>query len=295
MPKLVHKICGDIKAVRTELWRRLRGSRMLRRLSTSPLIGNWVRLVSYWMARLEQRVWCRVKGGIAAGLLFELSAGWEIAMWEGSYEREVQEIFKTHLSSVDVLYDVGANVGYFSCAAALLGAQVYAFEPNAVWAAILLQHARMNHLESAIELIPTAASSQKGTVFLFQPDECCGHPNSRVVEQDGGGCTQVDTTTLDDFVTSHPAPTVCKVDVEGYETEVLRVAEDLFSRVRPCLVCEIHDNRNEEFVGGWLARKGYARSLVPQVSGARIPGAPVRTTPKTHYVRTHGFGRTWRT
>jgi hypothetical protein len=49
-----------------------------------------------------------------------------------------------------------------------------------------------------------------------------------------------------------------KVDVEGAESEVLKGAEEIFERVRPRLICEVHDAANESFVVEWLSAKRYS-------------------------------------
>src|ERR1700723_2128789 len=114
--------------MKADIWLQLRKNPALRGLAEWPAIGSFIKRVSYWMAPREERTLCTVKSGIAAGLHFELSPRWNMAAWEGTYEQEVQDVLKKIITPGQVLYDIGAGVGYFACAAARLGATVYAFE-----------------------------------------------------------------------------------------------------------------------------------------------------------------------
>jgi FkbM family methyltransferase len=50
-------------------------------------------------------------------------------MAQGTFEPEETELIRTILKDVDVLINVGANVGYYCCHALSMGKAVVAFEP----------------------------------------------------------------------------------------------------------------------------------------------------------------------
>jgi hypothetical protein len=60
------------------------------------------------------------------------------------------------------------------------------------------------------------------------------------------------------FKQKNPPPDVLKIDVEGGESEVLKGAARLFEEIRPCLLCEVHDALNAEFIQAWLASRNYS-------------------------------------
>src|SRR5579862_7724955 len=52
--------------------------------------------------------------------------------WLGSYEHDKQSLFQKTVRTGDIVYDVGANAGFYSLLASVLvgeKGQVYAFEP----------------------------------------------------------------------------------------------------------------------------------------------------------------------
>ena len=93
--------------------------------------------------------------------------------WLGTYERELQEVFTAHVRPGDVVFDVGANVGFYSLLAArLVGpkGRVVAFEPAARNVALLEQHLRLNRVTNVIVIaarslkLPGAASWPRGRI-----------------------------------------------------------------------------------------------------------------------------------
>ena len=245
--------------MRERLWLGLRRSAFLRRLYAIPAFIVPLKRLSFLLLPSSGTRPLRIRSGLGKGLVFELNPRWETAMWEGCYEQAAQEYFQKQLKSGCIVYDVGANFGFYSLLAARQGAQVFAFEPDVQIAESLERHARMNSLNTRIEIIRAAVYSFSGSIAL-DPANCQrGHGNAHVgVAVDPSHPTvSVPCTTLDDFAREHVAPDVVKIDVEGAESEVLRGAERVFAESRPQLLCEVHDPVNASFVEAWLKDKGY--------------------------------------
>lgn len=240
--------------MREALWLYLRNSGLGQRLRAE---GRFARPLHGLACRFLPKV-CRVRSGPCRGLLLEPSPSWPTALWEGTYESEVQRAVEARLGPGTVFYDVGGGIGIYSLLAARQGAQVYVFEPLAENARRIVSHARRNSLESSIVLCPEAVYSRCGRLALAFTQRGSqlaprGHGGDR-----GGREREVPCVTLDEFSRTHRAPTLVKVDVEGGESEVLRGAGELFERVRPSLLCELHDAENARFVKEWLAARHYA-------------------------------------
>ena len=147
-----------------------------------------------------------------------------------------------------VVWDVGANVGLFSFAAAALGATVVAIEAD-LWLVQLLQRSsRLNHLP--VTAVPAAVTDQCGVTTLHVSAD---GRSSNSVHGEGPGQTIV-SITLDSLLDSFPAPSVIKVDVEGMEYNVLKGAKTVL-KANPTLFCEVSQHHEE--IGALLTEAGY--------------------------------------
>src|SRR5260370_13720390 len=82
----------------------------------------------------------------------------------------------------DVVIDIGANYGFFSCYAASKGARVYAFEPNPMIFEKLQRNIAANHFESLITSRPCALSDYSVEARLLRTDLLGGAMSTIVPE-----------------------------------------------------------------------------------------------------------------
>jgi FkbM family methyltransferase len=153
-----------------------------------------------------------------------------------------------------VVWDVGANMGLFSFAAAgLAGARgrVFAFEPDAVMARLLRRSARLNPGAAAVEVIPCAVAQEPGLAHfeIAQRSRASNALEGCQLSQ-GGGVRELETVvtvSLDWLTERLPAPDVVKIDVEGADLAVFRGARKMLEAKRPVLIFEsTPPNRDEE-------------------------------------------------
>ena len=136
-----------------------------------------------------------------------------------------------------VVVDVGANIGQFSAAILLFApeAAILAVEPDPD------VHARLaTHLATAqgvrTACVAAGAEERPSASATSRPAGDVDLAHGRASGYDLVGTVEVDVVTLDELTRHLPAVDLLKVDVEGYELEVLRGAQSLLRRTRFLLV-----------------------------------------------------------
>jgi N-acetylglucosaminyldiphosphoundecaprenol N-acetyl-beta-D-mannosaminyltransferase len=138
--------------------------------------------------------------------------------------------FYAHLIAPgSLVFDVGANVGNRVESFVALGATVVAVEPLTECADVLQR--RFGHTNTTV--IRMGLGAQAGTATLrtttastiasMSSDFIDGtRASGRFAEFDWAGARQVDVTTLDALIAQYGMPDFIKIDVEGFEPEILR-------------------------------------------------------------------------
>jgi FkbM family methyltransferase len=146
------------------------------------------------------------------------------------------------------VWDIGANVGLFSFAAASLGAHVLAVEADTWLANLMHRSALLNKLP--VTVLPAAVSDHQGISRLYLSEQ--GRASNSLC---GDGIAQtVIAVTLDALLDHFAAPQVLKIDVEGMEYAVLSGAQRVLA-ARPRIFCEVTDHH--EAVGRLLRDADY--------------------------------------
>ncbi len=142
-----------------------------------------------------------------------------------AFEPEEIRLFRWCLAHAAVCVDIGANIGLYSCIAASLSKHVISVEPLPTNLRYLYRNLQCNGYEDA-EVYPIGLSSHTGLITLygggtgasFIPGWAHTPTNWR---------TTVPVSTLDNLLGRRfeGAQLVIKIDVEGFEYEVLEGAE----------------------------------------------------------------------
>jgi FkbM family methyltransferase len=168
----------------------------------------------------------------------------------GVLEPEVQEALRRTVASGAVVYDVGANVGFFSLLSAKLagpGGRVEAFEPVPDNAAAIRANAALNGLET-IGVHQAAVSDRNGTARLCIPTESSwSHLTDRGQHPATESVIDVQLTVLDDQIDAGalPRPDVVKIDVEGFELQAINGLRRTLARHPVTIICELHGTNRE--------------------------------------------------
>jgi FkbM family methyltransferase len=196
-----------------------------------------------------------VRGGAAFGLRLStdhlpLDHIQGFGLVRGVLEPEVQEALRRTVSSGAVVFDVGANVGFFSLLSAKLAGptgRVEAFEPVPSNAAAIRANAALNGLET-ISVHQVAVSDRNGTGQVCIPVESSwAHLTDRGQHPATEEVIPVQLTVLDDQIETGllPRPDVVKIDVEGFELQVLNGLRRTLARDSVTIICELHDTNRE--------------------------------------------------
>ena len=162
-----------------------------------------------------------------------------------------------------MIWDIGANVGLFSFAAAAragsLG-KVLAIEPDP-WLAMLLRRSAMTHVANAapVEVFSVAAGDSVGTAefHIARRGRSSNFVSGFGVTQSGGSRNSfpVMTVTLDWLAERWDKPSVIKIDVEGMDHLVLRGAGNMLA-AKPTLIMEVTQSNAAEIIRT-LGTRGY--------------------------------------
>lgn len=167
--------------------------------------------------------WQIYKGPQAASLGFRLIGN--KSMRNGQFEPEETQIVGQILPSVEIVINVGANIGYYCCIALSQEKYVVAFEPINLNLRYLLRNIKANSWGSCIEIYPMALSDKVGIIEIYG----CGPVASLVKGWAGMSeryVTLVPSTTLDNALGARFQGKRCLfvVDIEGSEQLMLEGA-----------------------------------------------------------------------
>jgi FkbM family methyltransferase len=157
----------------------------------------------------------------------------------GTYEKGMLHFLDENLKNGDVFIDVGANIGLLSIHAAIsVGdkGKVLAFEAHPETANILEFNKELNQKDN-IQIYPIALGSEKGKAMIFNDSELNRGGASMVRGQSKIG-VEVDVERLDDMLDTSIIPKIIKIDVEGFEMNVLKGAVRTIQETKPILLIE---------------------------------------------------------
>ena len=166
-----------------------------------------------------------------------------LSYWLGVYEKKVQREFKRFIKEGDVVFDIGAHVGFYTLLASrLVGSKgkVFAFEPNPKNIYYLERHVKINSCHN-VTIVEAAVSNIEGQKDFYESE-------SSVV---GGLCplgfspvakTSVSVIALDLELGRNKIlpPRILKIDVEGEEYRVLKGAEYILKTHFPTIILSLH-------------------------------------------------------
>jgi FkbM family methyltransferase len=139
-----------------------------------------------------------------------------------AYESRFDAAMLEQINAGDVVWDVGANVGYFTTRFAdKVGpaGKVYAFEPSKSTLALQAGNCA-SHANIALENM--ALSDLNGELW-FRDSGIAGDPNNGLTDKEVPNATRIPVYSGDELVSNRqfPMPNAIKIDVEGFELDVI--------------------------------------------------------------------------
>ena len=121
---------------------------------------------------------------------------------------------------------------------------VYSFEPFPPAVKILREHIRLNKLEKKVRIFPFGLGEEERIAYL---------EDNLVIGKQG---LEIQIKTLDEVIPETEKISLVKIDVEGYELNVLKGGRRMFERDKPYLFIEIW-KQNFKKVNQFLNRMSY--------------------------------------
>lgn len=203
----------------------------------------------------------------------------------GTWEPEEGGLLRRIVRPGATFVDVGANVGYFSrlIATACRPGRIISFEPHPALVPVLRRN--VAGLEPAVEVHACALGDSSTTVALHSAAHNIGDTRVREVSE---GDTTAPMVRFDDVVRGRVD--VVKIDVQGFEAEVLRgMTRTIAENPQLVVVAEFWPGALEERgvrPAGVLAEyRGHGFEI-----GLLRYGAPLRTTDEEIFAFTQSVG-----
>jgi len=149
-----------------------------------------------------------------------------LAMGRGAdeYEHSFRSATLACIRAGDCVWDVGANVGFYSelfTEAVGPAGKVISFEPSSACVALLEKRLRERGEGASWEVVPVALANEDGEAWLSVGDGETA-PSNHIASQRQPSTVRVRTERGDTVLAAgREAPAVIKIDVEGFEGEVL--------------------------------------------------------------------------
>lgn len=237
--------------------------------------------------------WRMVREGPLKGIYLYLPsgehAGWAERFLTGGYEPETVAAVAIIARGGGTLYDIGAHIGYYTCAWLMLGGDfVDAFEPAPYNREILRATIEKNGFGDRVQIHSTAIGDREGEATLLASSIDVGAASAAYLQEFGevnlppeieaaplAGVepTAVSIRTLSSLAAEMklPPPTAIKLDIEGAEWAALVGAHELLEREHPAIICEVHGADVAVLISDKLAHMGY----VPHILGKNGPHVAV--------------------
>ena len=182
--------------------------------------------------------------------------------WEWNNIENVRYLLKTNQVKNKIFIDIGANIGYFTCNFYAYFNKIYAFEPNKIAFNILTANTlNLNYQFSSQCLIKRenlAISNSNGELYL---EANLNNSLGKTNKYDSYNSYSVKAIRLDEYIENEKIKaediSLIKIDVEGFETEVIKGALKTMKSASPIILVEMLSKKNNPKILEMLNSSGY--------------------------------------
>jgi FkbM family methyltransferase len=182
------------------------------------------------------------------------------------YELDLLENMRARLHAGGLCVDVGAHLGNHTIfLAKICGMRVLAFEPQPDIYRLLVKHVELNGVADRVQTFNMALGEVDARGSMTSP--LADNTGGATLELNDSGSVKV--STLDQHIGDQKVELV-KIDVEGFELEVLKGARQTITRNKPLLFAEATSTQARTALDVYLSPMGY-------ISGEAFCSTPVIT------------------
>jgi FkbM family methyltransferase len=158
------------------------------------------------------------------------------------FEPYMVQIFNSLIKKNDVIADIGANIGMTALLFSDLAQSVYAFEPSPSTFQILQNNLNLNSISNVQAInIGLGLKSENLTITFAKNNRSGGFVSEKIRPDDGHISENISIETLDNFFSNHHVvPNFLKIDVEGFEQNVVKGGLNFINKHNPTVVMEMN-------------------------------------------------------
>jgi FkbM family methyltransferase len=177
-------------------------------------------------------------------------AGVELSLFQtGTYEKGTLYFITSCLNRGDCFIDIGANIGLMSIFASQCvgnSGKILAFEAHPETHELLQENIALNHIEN-IDTFNFALGNETGKATIYDNWNVNRGGASLVIHAENSTGFEVDVKTLDEVIQNDFQPKMIKIDVEGFEFQVLKGATNTIKNCKPILIIEFSVSRENQY------------------------------------------------
>ena len=158
------------------------------------------------------------------------------------FEPHMVQLFRTLIGKDDVVADIGANIGLTAILFSSLAHKVFAFEPSSTTYNLLSANISKAGA-SNVEIINLGLGQKiESLTITFASNNRSGGYVSDKIRPDAGHVTEkIQIDTLDHYFSNKEAvPSFLKIDVEGFEQNVIKGGRAFLDKNKPVAVMEMN-------------------------------------------------------
>lgn len=160
----------------------------------------------------------------------------------GVFEPYMVQLFGTLIGPADVVADIGANIGLTAILFSTLASKVYAFEPSPSTYRILADNLARAGVGN-VEAINLGLGQKKLslTITFAKNNRSGGYVSDKIRPETGHVTEEIQIDTLDHyFADKESSPNFLKIDVEGFEQNVIKGGGAFLQKNKPTVVMEMN-------------------------------------------------------